>query len=94
MSGVAFVYSIVVFFIWSSIPFIGYLIAKYVRKTSFLSKPLLFICGVLGALIEHGLYYFDILYYNQLYLGTLIVFCFFFIVGLIRLKKTKVIESV
>jgi hypothetical protein len=82
-------FSVVVVFLWSFIPFVGYLLAKLLKADGQVSKYILFVFGVSVGLIEHSLFYFDILTNKQNTIGTFIVFILFFIIAYISTNKTE-----
>ena len=75
-------FSIMVIFIWSVIPFIGYGVAKLFNAKGQLPNYISFTVGISIGLIENSLFYFDILAKEQNTTGTFIVFMLFFIVCL------------
>ena len=82
-------FSIMVVFIWSVIPFVGYLLAKMFKANGQLNKYILFILGVSVGLIEISLFHFDILTKEQNTIGTLFVIILFFIIPFISVNKAK-----
>ncbi|MCW8834055.1 MAG: hypothetical protein OQK09_16805 [Colwellia sp.] len=89
ISASSILFSVIVVFIWSLIPFIGFGLAKLLNANGKASKHFLFIFGFGIGLIENGLYFFDLLAKNQSYIGTFIIFCLFFITAFITLNKTE-----
>lgn len=89
ISILAMFFSVVVFFLWSFIPVLGYLLAKILKANGNLNKYFLFAFGAGAGLIENGLYYFDILTYDENVLVTLLVCMLFFICAYISKDKTK-----
>lgn len=85
----AMFFSIVVFFLWSFIPMLGYLLAKLLKANGNLNKYFLFGFGAGAGLIENGLYYFDILTHDENVIVTLLVCLLFFICAFITLDKRK-----
>ena len=85
----AIFFSIVVVFIWSFIPVVGYWLAKLLKANGQVSKYILFIFGVSVGLIEDSLFYFDFLTPKQNTIGTLIVFVLFFIIAFISINNKK-----
>ncbi|PCI57842.1 MAG: hypothetical protein COB45_02105 [Gammaproteobacteria bacterium] len=89
MSLSVMLFSIIVVFIWSLIPFIGYWLAKWLNANGQVNKYTLFIFGVGVGLIENSLFYFDFLAKEQNIIGTFIVFFLFFIIAFISTNKTE-----
>lgn len=85
----AMFFSVVIVFLWSFIPFIGYWLAKLLKAKGQASKYILFIFGIGIGIIEHSLFYFNFLTNKQSAIGTLIVFILFFIVAYISTNKTE-----
>ena len=83
-------FSIVVVFIWSIIPFIGYGLAKMLNANGHIGKYTLFIFGVSVGLIENSLFYFNLLAKEQSTIGTFIVITLFFIIAFISINKAGV----
>ncbi len=69
MSIDAIVFSIVVFLIWSFIPFLGYVIAKMFKAKGRSSGLFLFAYGAAVGLSEKGLLKLDILSIDNQYIG-------------------------
>lgn len=82
-------FSLVVFVIWSFIPILGYEIAKFVGAHGHSNRLTLFISGIIIALIENSLVFFNLLNNKQYNIGTTIVFLLFFLVAYIPRKKQK-----
>lgn len=80
-------FSIIVVFVWSLIPFVGYWLAKWFNANGQASKYTLFILGVSVGLIENSLFYFDFLAKEQNTIGTFIVLSLFFIIAFISTNK-------
>lgn len=76
-------FSVAVVFIWSAIPFAGYVLAKLFKAKGCMSKYFLLMIGISVGAIEIGLFYFDILSQKQHAIGTVIVFALFFITAFI-----------
>jgi hypothetical protein len=89
----AILFSIVVIFIWSFIPFLGYCLAKLFNAKGVANKYLLFTFGVGIWLIENSLFYFDFLTNSQTIMGTLVAFFLFFIVAFIPVNKSDVYKD-
>jgi hypothetical protein len=87
-------FSIMVVFIWSVIPFIGYLLAKMFNANGQISKFILFTFGLSVGLIEISLFYFDVLTKEQNTIGTLLVTIIFFIIPFISIKKQKAVQNI
>ncbi len=81
-------FSVVIVFLWSFIPFIGYWLAKLLKAKGKVSEYTLFIFGVSIGVVENALFYFDFLTNKQSTIGTFIVFCLFFIAAYISTNKT------
>jgi hypothetical protein len=77
----AMIFSVVVVLIWSFIPFIGYLLGKLVKASSYVNKYVLFAFGVSVGLIENSLFYFNFLTTEQSSIGMLLVFIMFFFIA-------------
>ena len=86
----AILFSIVVIFIWSFIPFLGYCLAKLFNAKGAANKYILFTFGIGIWLIENSLFYFDFLTNNQTIIGTFVAFFLFFIVAYISTNKSDV----
>lgn len=82
-------FSVVIVFIWSFIPFIGYWVAKLFKANGKANKYSLFIFGVGIGIVESSLFYFDFLTNKQANIGTLIAFFLFFVVAYISTNKNK-----
>lgn len=80
-------FSIVVFFIWTFIPFLGYCFAKLIKAGGQLSHSVLFVFGIVIGLVEKGLFYFNFLSQEQNMTGTLIVFALFFAIAYVSFNK-------
>ena len=74
----AVVFSIVVFFIWTFIPFSGYCLAKLCKANGNLNNITLFFIGIIIGAIDKGLFHFKVLTQEQNIIGTLIIFSLFF----------------
>jgi len=85
----AIFFSIVIVFIWSFMPIVGYWLAKLLKANGQANKYMLFIFGVGVGLIENSLFYFEILTYKQNAIGTFVVFILFFIIAYIPTNKTE-----
>lgn len=84
----AIFFSIIVVFIWSFIPFIGYCLAKLFNANGKAGKYILFTFGTGVGIIENSLFYFDFLTDKQSTIGTFVVFFLFFMVAYISTNKT------
>jgi len=82
----ALLFSIIVFFIWSFIPVLGYLIARLIGAKGQSSALALFIIGMGAGLLENFLFYFKLLTPYQGDMGTLMVMGLFFITAYFSLK--------
>ena len=89
----AMVYSVVVVFIWSFIPFTGYCLAKLLKAKGEATNVVLLTFGVAIGAFERGLFHFNILTTEQSNIGMFIVFILFFIVAYISTNKNKLKES-
>jgi len=86
----AIFFSLVVFVIWSFIPVIGYAIAKAFGAGGQSNNITLIVSGMIIALIENSLTYFNLLEEQQYNIATAIVFGLFFIVAYLPLSKQKI----
>lgn len=86
-------FSVVVFFIWSLFPLIGFYLAKYFKAQGQASNIVLFVYGVGVGLIENSLYYFDLLTKEQTVISTVIVCILFFIGAYLMPKPNAVLAS-
>lgn len=82
----ALIFSIVVFFIWSFIPVLGYLIARLIGAKGYSSAKMLFIVGAGVGLFENALFHFHVLTPYQGDIGTFMVMGLFFITAYFSLK--------
>ncbi|PKI13205.1 hypothetical protein [Colwellia sp. 12G3] len=82
-------FSFVVFVIWSFIPILGYAFAKAIGARGHSNKVTLLVSGILIALIENALTYFNLLTHKQYNIGTIIVFLLFFLVAYLPRYKEK-----
>ena len=89
----ALFFSLVVFVIWSFIPILGYFFAKLIGAQGHANKGTLLMSGIIVALIENGLTYFNILNDKQLNIGTAVVVLLFFLIAYLPLNKQKLIET-
>ncbi|MBA6378170.1 MULTISPECIES: hypothetical protein [unclassified Colwellia] len=85
----AIIFSIVVFFIWSFIPVLGYLLAKLIGAKGQSSGYVLFIIGVGVGLLENALFYLNVITPYQGDTGTLIVMGVFFITAYFSFKTPR-----
>mgnify|MGYP007012738443 CR=1 FL=1 len=83
-------FSVVIVFLWSFIPFIGYWLAKLLKANGKANKYILFTFGLGIGIIESSLFYFDFLTNEQSTIGTFIVFFLFFIVAFVSTNKAKI----
>lgn len=83
------IFSVVIVFLWSFIPFVGYWLAKSFNANGQANNYILFILGVSIGITENSLFYFDWLSNKQSTFGTLAVFLLFFIVAYISIGKHK-----
>ncbi len=75
----ALFFSIAVFFVWSFIPVLAYLLAKLIGAKGRSSARVLIVIGASAALLENALFYYNVLTPYQGDRGTLIVMGIFFI---------------
>lgn len=85
----ALFFSIVVFFVWSFIPVLAYLLAKLIGAKGRSSARVLFVIGASAALLENALFYYNVLTPYQGDRGTLIVMGIFFITAYFSLKTPR-----
>lgn len=85
-------FSVIVFIIWSFAPVIGYAIAKMMGAKGHSNKYVLLVTGAAISLIEHSLFYFDLLTYKDYIVGMLITSAMFFVVAYAPFKM-KLTES-
>ncbi len=83
----AMFFSVLVFFIWSTFPVAGYLLAKICRAPANLNSKMLLACGFVLGFVENILFHFNVLTYGQETLGTFIVFCLSFLLAYISYYK-------
>ncbi len=92
----AIFFSLIVFIIWSFIPVLGYFFGKMLGARGLANNITLFIAGIVVALIENGLTYFNILNDKQFNIGAAVVLVLFFFIAYLPLNKpplSKVIEE-
>jgi len=89
----AMIFSVVVVFIWSFLPFIGYCLAKFLKAKGQASNTVLFVLGIGVGLIENSLFYFDVLTTEQSNIGMFIVFILFFSIAYISTNKAELGRS-
>ena len=82
----ALIFSIVVFFVWSFIPVLGYLLAKLIGAKGQSSAKVLLLIGIGAGLFENGLFYYHILTPYQGDIGTIVVMGIFFITAYFSLQ--------
>lgn len=82
----AIFFSLVVFAIWSFVPTLGYAFAKAIGAHGHSNKVTLLVVGIIIALIENSLTYFNVLNDQQHYIGTTIVFVLFFFCAFLPLN--------
>jgi len=85
----AVLFSVAVIFIWSFIPFIGYLVAKILKANTKNNKYILLFLGFGIGLFERSLFYFDVLTHKQTFIGTIIVFLLFFLIAYLPTKSSN-----
>jgi len=85
----ALFFSIVVFFVWSFIPVLAYLLAKLIGAKGRSSARVLFVIGASAALLENALFYYNVLTPYQGDRGTLIVMGIFFITAYFSLETPR-----
>jgi hypothetical protein len=83
----AMFFSIIVFLIWSFVPILGYVFSKLFRILPSYNKLFFLGYGIFVSLIENGLFYFNILSYEENVLSTSISFALFFIIAFIPQPK-------
>lgn len=88
MSASAIFFTITVVVFWSFIPVVGYLLAKLFKANGHVGKYILFALGVVIAIIEKSLFYFEFLTKEQVVIGTFVAFILFFITAYISVNKT------
>lgn len=88
MSNSALFFSVIVVFIWSFIPVVGYGLAKLLNAKGKASKYFLFSFGFGVGVIERSLFYFDFLTNKQSDMGIFLVFILFFMVAYVSMNKT------
>ena len=84
----AIIFSLVVFIIWSSVPIVGYIVAKAIGAKGELPHYVLFTCGIVLGLMEKGLFHFQVLSHDQSNIGTFIVWVMFFIIAYLSVPKS------
>ncbi|MDO6446132.1 hypothetical protein Q4493_10130 [Colwellia sp. 1_MG-2023] len=84
----AIFFSLIVFLLWSFIPLIGYLSSMLIKILPKYNKRFFLAYGAMVALVENGLFYVDILTYEQNVLSTGISAALFFLVPFIPQSKT------
>ena len=89
ISMVAVFFSLIVFIIWSSLPILGYLLAKYCGAKEAGSRFKLTLLGSLIALIENGLFYVEVLSKEKTGLAIVVVFVLFFLSAFIPLDRVS-----
>jgi len=89
----AIFFSLIVFVIWSFIPVLGYLLAKTIGAKGYASTLNLFLGGIVIALLENGLTYFNLLSQQQYNIATAIVFFLFFLLAYVPLNKPKLAST-
>jgi hypothetical protein len=82
----ALFFSIVVFFVWSFIPVLGYLFAKLIGAKGRSSAKMLVIVGAGVGLFENALFYFHLITPYQGDIGTFLVMGLFFITAYFSFK--------
>lgn len=85
----ALFFSLVVFVIWSFIPLMGYLLAKKIGAKGHATKVTLLIAGIVIALIENSLTFFNLINEQHYNIGTALVFFLCFIVAYLPLSKKQ-----
>ncbi len=88
----AVVFSIAVFFIWSFIPMLGYILAKALGAKGHAKSLPLLLCGVAIALSENGLTYFNLISEQQYNIGTAMVFLLCFVIAYLPLNKHETVS--
>ncbi len=95
ISASAVFFSIIVFFIWTFLPLIGYLLAKLLGAKGEASKRALFCFGLSIGALEQAWFYFNISTQEQGDFSTFIVVILFFCAAYISIptNKNKKIET-
>jgi hypothetical protein len=88
-SSSAVLFSIVVFLIWSFIPILGFIFSKLFRSSPQYPSVYFISYGALVALIEIGLFHFNMLNSEQYIIGVGISFILFFILAYIPMKNLR-----
>jgi len=83
-------FSVVVLFIWSFIPLIGYWLGKLFNRAEQISNRALFFFGLGVGVFEKSLFHFDILINGQQSFGILISFILFFVIAFISIPENKI----
>lgn len=81
------VFSIIVFLVWSLLPFLGYGLARLLGAKPQSNKLLLIGLGISISIIEQLLFHFDLLTTGDGYLTTLVTASLFFISAFLPLHK-------
>ena len=85
----AMFFALIVFIIWSFLPVLGYALAKNFGALGHSNHTVLILAGVIIALLENGLSYFNFLSDKQHDIGTAIVFTLFFAFAYLPFKRTE-----
>ncbi len=85
----ALFFSMIVLFIWSFFPIIPYALGRVFNTKPMLEPKLLVILGLLIAIIEKGLFHFEILKAEQGTIGLVFSALSFFVIGLFSFSTPK-----
>ena len=80
-------FSLVVFFVWTFIPVIGYIFAKAIGAKGQTNHHALLALGAGTGLVENGLFHFEIMSAGQHDLVTGMVFMIFFVCGYLTIEQ-------
>lgn len=87
ISASAVFFSVIVFFIWTFMPILGYALAKLLGAKGENSPKILFAIGLIIGLVEQAWFYFNISIRDQSNISTFIVFLLFFAVAFISFPQ-------
>ena len=90
ISASAVFFSVIVFFIWTFLPILGYALAKLLGAKGESNPKVLFSIGLVIGLVEQAWFYFNITIRDQSSINTFIVFLLFFAVGFISFSDKKI----
>ncbi len=89
ISASAVFFSVIVFFIWTFMPILGFALAKLLGAKGENNPKILFAIGLIIGLVEQAWFYFNISIRDQSNISTFIVFLLFFAVGFISFSDKK-----